>query len=196
MKQIEYEHSIDTSISKKETTNTDILSNDTRKKKKKLKDKSINSYMNIESNNNTSKHGNDNILEFNLCNNETKFTKTQFQLNPMNNNVNNIITYRDTSLNSNKQNILKRIPKKLHKTFAVSFILFCISIILFCFGISRSLTSSKLEDWLPLIVLGVIIGLPGFYYTFQFCRICYENNPIKRDNIIKQIPKFKNAYKL
>ena len=90
MKQIEYEHSIDTSISKKETTNTDILSNDTRKKKKKLKDKSINSYMNIESNNNTSKHGNDNILEFNLCNNETKFTKTQFQLSPINNNVNNI----------------------------------------------------------------------------------------------------------
>lgn len=196
MKQIEYEHSIDTSISKKETTNTDILSNDTRKKKKKLKDKSINSYMNIESNNNTSKHGNDNILEFNLSNNETKFTKTQFQLSPINDNINSVITYRDTSLNSNKQNILKRIPKKLHKTFGVSFTLFCISIILLCFGISRSLTSSKLEDWLPLIVLGVIIGLPGFYYTFQFCRICYENNPIKRDNIIKQIPKFKNAYKL
>ena len=199
MKQIEYEHSIDTSISKKETNNSDILSNDTRKKKKKLKDKPINSYINIETNNNTSINENENILEFNISNNNTnvtKFTKASFQLSPIHNNINNDITHKDSSINSNKQSILKRIPKKLHKTFGVSLIFFCISLILLCFGISRSLTSSKLEDWLPLIILGVIIGLPGFYYTFQFCRVCYENNPIKRDNIIKQIPKFKNAYKL
>lgn len=201
MKQLIYENTLETSISKKETNSTleqqkeslDTFSNENKKKKKRnqheynitdSKDKSLN----INESNNLielSFPSKSNCSEITFNSTIQKLNNESIQLKVNNNNKAHF------HFSSHKREVvLKGIPSHLMKTFKITLIMFFMSICFISVGVYRSFICKSVNNWLPFVIIGFLIGIPGWFYTFQFWRLANETNVIKREDIIEMIPLF------
>lgn len=68
--------------------------------------------------------------------------------------------------------------------------LFIVGMILLIAGIEEYVRTKELKVSLCFIILGVIVLIPGGFYTYKFIRICFISDIDKREEMIDEIPKF------
>jgi hypothetical protein len=83
---------------------------------------------------------------------------------------------------------LNRIPRRLKKTFYCSLSLFLLGIILLILGIEEAIRRNKFDAGMTYIIIGVIVSIPGCYYTYQFYKAHRVDDIEDRKEIYGDIP--------
>ena len=92
--------------------------------------------------------------------------------------------YSEDSVDSVTQN---RIPTKLKKTFYCSLLLFIFGVFLFIFG-TVEWNRIGINNSYYFFILGLILLIPGVYYSFLFCKAKQVKSLDMRRTVYQHIP--------
>ena len=96
----------------------------------------------------------------------------------------------DFDVKKNEETSSFTIPDNLKKTFYLSLSLFIIGLIMIIIGFFSQSKYFEPEKALPFWILGLIVIIPGGFYSFQFCKAITSQSEDKRLEILNQIPTF------
>ena len=80
------------------------------------------------------------------------------------------------------------IPERLKKTFFSSILLLVTGIILIIIGFAFSSYEQNFMKGITFWILGVIVSIPGSYFTYKFYCIYKARDEYERNYIMDQIP--------
>lgn len=105
-------------------------------------------------------------------------------------NTNNAINEENNTNEIQNEQKFYMIPKTHKKTFYCILSLFIVGMILLIVGIEEYIRTKELKIFLCFIILGIIVLIPGGFYTYKFIRLCFTSDIDEREEMIDEIPKF------
>lgn len=97
---------------------------------------------------------------------------------------------RQSSFSSYNKDLRKsfHLPRKLKRTFCCVISLLVLGIILFIIGVLKVTYFNSLEEGIPFFVIGLIVLVPGVFYTYQFFKARFIEDVDERHEIFSDIP--------
>ena len=92
------------------------------------------------------------------------------------------------SKNTNEKPVQSLYPPNLKKTFICSASLLLIGISLFILGFIEQVASNTPGDGILMWCLGIIVCIPGGYYSYQFYRARKAVSQQEKEDIFEEIP--------
>jgi len=80
------------------------------------------------------------------------------------------------------------IPQLPRKQLFMSFCLLIVGLILLIAGTVTAIKSNKASNGVAFWVIGAICGLPGLFYAFKFCQVCYAKSGEIKRKALEEIP--------
>ena len=97
---------------------------------------------------------------------------------------------RQSSFTSYQKDLRKsfHLPRKLKRTFCCVISLLVLGLIMFIIGILKVSYQESLNEGIPFFVIGVIVLIPGVFYTYQFFKARFIADVDDRHEILSDIP--------